>query len=140
MKDIQLNKDALEVIKLEGEKAYPYECCGFLYGSDADDMREIREATPVANSYEGEKNRRFSISPTAYQKAELYAVKQGTTLLGIYHSHPDHPSKPSEHDRKQAMPFFSYLILSVKDGNAGDLQSWQLNDASQFEEESITTQ
>ncbi len=140
MKNIKLNEAALATIQLEGEKAYPYECCGFLYGNETDQLREILEAAPVANTYDGKKNRRFSISPLAYQKAELYAVQQGTTLLGIYHSHPDHPSKPSEHDRKLAMPFFSYIIISVKEGNAEEVQSWQLNDTFEFEEERINNQ
>jgi proteasome lid subunit RPN8/RPN11 len=71
-------------------------------------------------------------------RAEKYALENNTTLLGVYHSHPDHPARPSEHDLNQAVPYFSYIIVSVREGKVADLTSWQLNEASQFEEESIS--
>ena len=49
-------------------------------------------------------------------------------MLGIYHSHPDDPARPSEYDRDHAWPWYSYLILAVGRGAAGDLNAWQLRD------------
>lgn len=115
---------------------YPDECCGFLYGEDHE-VRLIQEAIPVTNSQDGDQRRRFEISPVDYLRAERYALENNTGLLGVYHSHPDHPARPSEHDLKQAMPFFSYIIVSVQQGQVADLTSWQLNEAGQFEEEKI---
>jgi proteasome lid subunit RPN8/RPN11 len=62
-------------------------------------------------------------------KAEQYALLYDTTLIGVYHSHPQHPAIPSEHDLKQALPFFSYIIVSVLDGKSDNLFSWRLNEA-----------
>ena len=70
-------------------------------------------------------------------KAERYALENNTTLLGVYHSHPNHPAKPSVHDLKQAVPFFSYIILSVSETAVEDLTSWQLDTAGQFVQENV---
>jgi proteasome lid subunit RPN8/RPN11 len=78
--------------------------------------------------------------------AEQHALDHEWTLLGIYHSHPKHPAIPSEHDRKAAQPYFSYVIISVPDkpaekgistGDTINLRSWLLNEEQQFEEEKI---
>jgi proteasome lid subunit RPN8/RPN11 len=73
-------------------------------------------------------------------QAEQRALAEGVTLLGVYHSHPDHPAEPSEHDRKQAMPFFSYVILSIREGELAAWTSWQLDDqaeTAEFAEEAV---
>ena len=70
-------------------------------------------------------------------RAERHALSRGLDLLGIYHSHPLHPAIPSEHDRSQAMPWFSYIILSVEENAIVDLTSWQLNNSREFEKETI---
>lgn len=117
--------------------AYPDECCGFLFGSDGEDIRFVKQIKVVNNAKEGDKRRRFEISPKDYMLAERYAEEQGLQLLGVYHSHPDHPAIPSEHDRIAAQPFFSYIILSVYRGEFKSLRSWQLNEQFFFEEEMI---
>ena len=53
---------------------------------------------------------------------------KGWTLIGWYHSHPDHPAKPSEYDREHAWPWYSYIIVSVQNGNPRDMTSWRLQD------------
>ena len=118
-------------------RTFPDECCGFLFGTEANDMREISEIVVVDNSKEGDRRRRFEIRPADYLRAERYADEHGSILLGIYHSHPNHPSIPSEHDRVAAQPYFSYVIISVYDGQFRSIQSWQLNEQSRFEEETI---
>jgi proteasome lid subunit RPN8/RPN11 len=72
--------------------------------------------------------------------AEKFADGSGLQLLGVYHSHPNHPAVPSEHDRIAAQPFFSYIIISVKENKIADLRSWQLDDHFQFKEETIENQ
>ncbi|MBI1266499.1 MAG: hypothetical protein GC193_03605 [Cryomorphaceae bacterium] len=119
-------------------KDFPNECCGFFFGS-GNEERVVTHVTPVKNSKDGDQRRRFQISPTDYMKAERYALEHDLTLLGIYHSHPLHPAIPSEHDRLAAMPWFSYVILSVNAEYVVDVNSWQLNDAHQFERETVLT-
>ncbi|MEO1050432.1 MAG: M67 family metallopeptidase [Bacteroidota bacterium] len=135
--DLDIHESALKAMADDAVEAYNDECCGFFYGSEEQGKRIIKQAIPVTNSKEGDKRRRFEISPLDYMKAEQFAIEHNTTLLGVYHSHPDHPAKPSEHDLKQAVPFFSYIIISVMKGNIADTSSWQLNEQGQFEQEMI---
>lgn len=116
---------------------FPDECCGFLFGHEKDDIRTITAIQVVDNSKAGDKTRRFEISPLDYMKGEQYALENNLTLLGVYHSHPNHPAIPSEHDRVAAQPYFSYLIISVLNGKFSMLRSWRLTEEDQFEEEKI---
>ena len=133
---LQITEVANQIIQEHATEIYPDECCGFLYGQD-NEVRLVQEAIPVTNSKDGDKRRRFEISPLDYMQAERYALENNTSLLGVYHSHPDHPARPSEHDLKQAVPYFSYIIVSVMQGKVADITSWQLNEEGQFEAENI---
>ena len=133
---LKISDKTLAHIENHAQAEYPNECCGFLYGVDADD-RVIDRAFEAKNSKEGDKRRRFEISPLDYLKAEQYAVKNDIQLLGIYHSHPNHPAKPSEHDRVQAVEFFSYIITSVAEGKINTTTSWRLNEQKHFIQEEI---
>ncbi|MBX2841166.1 MAG: M67 family metallopeptidase [Flammeovirgaceae bacterium] len=133
---LKISPTAFAEMQKHAEATYPNECCGFFYGKDGE-IRNIEVAKIVTNSKEGDQRRRFEVSPLDYLKAERYADEIGQTLLGIYHSHPEHPAIPSEHDLKQAVPFFSYIIISVMKGKTEVTKSWQLDDAGKFEEEEI---
>lgn len=136
--EVEIIEETIHFIESHAEADYPFECCGFLFGQEQEEhKRVISLARRVSNSKKGDQRRRFKISPTEYQKAELFADEHQLDLLGVYHSHPDHPARPSEHDLKQAMPFFSYIIASVKKGQCSNLTSWQLDDNGQFQEERI---
>jgi proteasome lid subunit RPN8/RPN11 len=133
---IILENEAQQTIIQDAISAYPDECCGFLLGrEDENGRRIITQALVVNNAKEGDKRRRFVISPQDYLQAEEYAESRNMHLLGVYHSHPDHPAVPSEHDRAAAQPFFSYLIISVNNRQPGFIRSWRLNDDGHFEEE-----
>jgi len=133
---IVLNTEAQNQIVQDAVDTFPDECCGFLYGhEDSNGRRIITEARVVKNVKEGDRRRRFEIAPHDYLEAEQYAEEHQIELLGVYHSHPNHPAIPSEHDRAAAQPFFSYLIISVNDREPGPIRSWRLNDDWQFEEE-----
>ena len=126
----------LAEMKAHALNTFPDECCGFLYGTEqTDGSRMITKILEVNNSKTGDKKRRFEISGKDYMLAEKFALENDFLLLGIYHSHPNHPAIPSEHDRVAALPYFSYVILSVMPGKIDHIRSWQLNEASQFEEE-----
>ncbi|MGB0522835.1 MAG: M67 family metallopeptidase [Flammeovirgaceae bacterium] len=137
MSTLNIANEALKSMHEHAANTFPYECCGFFYGKEKGDVRIIEKAIAVTNSKEGDQHRRFEVSPLDYMKAERYAIQHNTTLLGIYHSHPNHPAQPSVHDLKQAVPFFSYIIISVMDGMVDHTTSWQLNAQGEFEEERI---
>ena len=136
MKELLIDLNYFEKIKQHGESVYPNECCGFFFGSD-DKVRTVLEIHSVMNSKEGDQKRRYEISPIDYFKAEKYALKNSIILLGVYHSHPDHPAVPSEYDRLHAAPYFSYIITSIRNGKYNESTSWRLNDQQQFEEEKL---
>ena len=133
---IVVESGPLAEMKAHALAIYPDECCGFLYGTEqTDSSRMITKILEVNNSKTGDTRRRFEISGKDYMLAEKFALENDILLLGIYHSHPNHPAIPSEHDRVAALPYFSYVILSITPGTIDHIRSWQLNDLSQFEEE-----
>ncbi len=134
---LYISTEARQRIIIDGIRTFPDECCGFLLGTEEGDRREITQILTVKNARKGDKRRRFEITAQDYLAAEDTAFEKNLMLLGVYHSHPDHPSVPSEHDRKVAQPFFSYVIVSIVKGRFSSLQSWRLNDDFQFEEEEI---
>jgi proteasome lid subunit RPN8/RPN11 len=135
--ELYLTEEAKNTIHTHALDTFPNECCGFFYGRDDEHRRFIELAVPVENSKEGDQRRRFEISPFDYMKAEQKAIELGLDLLGIYHSHPLHPAIPSIHDLKQAVPVFSYIIVSVNEDEVADTRSWILNEHGEFEEEKI---
>ncbi len=134
---LNITKEAQQVIINDAEQSYPYECCGFLFGKEEGDERIVTIAKEVNNDKAENKERRFEISAFDYMKAERFADENDFTLLGVYHSHPDHPAVPSEHDLKQALPFFSYTIVSVRKNKTDNILSWRLNEKGKFSEEKI---
>jgi len=138
---IKLRQEHLAVIIRCGEAEYPYECCGILTGNLAEDKAKIvGNILPISNARaESDKHNRFLITPEEMLRGEMFARKHQQDVLGFYHSHPDHPSAPSAYDLEHAWPFYSYVIVSVVQGKAESITSWELkNDRSEFIEESIS--
>jgi len=135
---LKIKKEAVEEIKKQAEKGYPFEICGFMLGSIdyMDDLRECTEVIQVENQNKERANDRFEIDPKDYLKVENYADEKGLLIVGIYHSHPDHPDKPSQTDLMFAQPDMSYIIVSVNDGIAERWRSWELIDGK-FQEEIV---
>ena len=129
-------------IEDEGVRAFPNECCGVLIGRDEKPDRVVERLQPLTNSFEaGEQFHRFRLDPKEYIEAEKAAGAEGKLVLGFYHSHPDHPARPSEYDRVHAWPFYSYVIVSILKKTPADMTSWLLDEATeQFIEEKIVRQ
>jgi proteasome lid subunit RPN8/RPN11 len=127
-------------VEREGEKAYPNECCGILFGEvGKNGDKRVRLVESIVNSREeSEKYHRFLITPDDLLAAELKARSLKFDVLGFYHSHPDCPAEPSDYDREHALPFYSYVITSVNKGEAKGFESWELSgDRSGFIPEEI---
>ena len=98
-------------------------------------MDEVTAAVALPNTTEEGPRRRFLVRPSDYRLAEQRAAELGGELLGFYHSHPDHPARPSQYDLDHAWPTFAYVIVAVAAGAARDLTVWFLkDDRSTFEE------
>ena len=122
-------------IAAHGTETYPNECCGALIGRDG----VVTEVYGLPNTTEEGPRRRFLVRPQDYREAERRAGEAGGELLGFYHSHPDHPARPSQYDLDHAWPFFSYIIVSVRAGVPEDMTSWRLReDRSAFDQEDLT--
>ena len=131
---LRLGSGVLEAIQQHGRETYPHECCGALIGRDG----EVASTVALPNITDEGPRRRFRVSDADYMKVEHAASAANADLLGFYHSHPDHPARPSQYDLDHALPFFSYVIVSVASGTPGDVRSWKLrDDRSAFDEEPL---
>jgi proteasome lid subunit RPN8/RPN11 len=139
-----------EKIRQHGAETYPYECCGALLGRDAMIVpgtgpgaeartpREVLVLFPLGNRRDDLSRNRFLITADDVRDAEKTARAQGFEVIGWYHSHPDHPARPSQHDRENAWPWYSYIIVSVAHGAPQDITSWRLaDDRADFSPEMI---
>jgi len=123
-----------EAIRRHGEETYPHECCGALVGRGDG----VTDAVALPNTTEEGPRRRFLVRPSDYRLAEQRATELGGELLGFYHSHPDHPAKPSQYDLDHAWPTFAYVIVAVAAGASQAMTVWFLkDDRSIFEEGSL---
>ena len=128
----------MERIRDHGARDYPNECCGVMLGKEADGRKMVREARAIPNSRTDSLRNRFLITAEDWRESEKYSRERGLDILGFYHSHPDHPAKPSKYDRDHAWPWLSYLILSVRQGRPEVATSWVLKeDRSTMEEEEV---
>lgn len=138
MNRLLITPDHLRAIDRHGEQTYPEECCGFLIGRADAETTWVERLLPVDNERQDSRHNRYVINPETVLAAHKEARAAGADVVGYYHSHPDHPSKPSDFDREHAWPGLSYLIVSVQKGRAADARSWRLaDDRDQFDEEII---
>lgn len=126
-------------IHAHGESAYPEEGAGLLLGIANQADRHVFELLEFENAREeGARHNRYLLTAEDYLVGEQEAARLGLEVIGVFHSHPDHPDRPSEFDREWAMPWLSYVITSIQSGQAAASRSWQLAvDRSCFEEELI---
>ncbi|MBP6787880.1 MAG: M67 family metallopeptidase [Candidatus Promineofilum sp.] len=130
-----------QLIRVHGAASYPHEGCGLLLGEVRDGVNVVRAARPLPNVWpvESEKPERFRIDPADWRDVELEAMGEGLDVIGVFHSHPDHPPVASPRDVAwAAFAGYSYLITQVVAGTPGHSRSWQLlPDRSGFVEEQI---
>jgi proteasome lid subunit RPN8/RPN11 len=135
---ITLDAGTLSQIREHGRIAYPEECCGALLGAGDMAAARVTRVERIENSRAEERRRRYSIDPLEYARVERQADREGIQILGFYHSHPDHPARPSEYDREHGLPFFHYIVLGVSAGAPGEIGSFVLSeDRGAFEREEL---
>ena len=151
---LKLQPGHLDAIHRHTVGEYPNECCGALLGRADGTSKQVAEVAPLSNlrhdaarageliplkepGRESERNR-YLIDPREQIRVEKDARARGLSVLGYYHSHPDHPASPSEYDREHAWPWYSYVIVSVEAGTVRDTRSWVLaDDRSRFDAEAV---
>jgi proteasome lid subunit RPN8/RPN11 len=139
---LKLNRAQIGAIRQRAAQDYPDECCGVMLGKANGACKQVDEVVPLKNlrndparaqqflpvddpARETERNR-FLIDPLDQLRVEKDARARRLEVLGYYHSHPDHPARPSTYDRQHAWPRYSYVIVSIERGIAKDLTSWVL--------------
>jgi proteasome lid subunit RPN8/RPN11 len=141
--ELLIPQEIARQIEREGVAAYPHECCGILFGKDVqengNDQRFVQRIEKVENEFEeNERTHRFLITPDTLMKAEKAAAQEGRLVLGFYHSHPDAAARPSEYDREHGWAFYSYVIVSILNGEAVDMTSWVMDEVTErFERQEI---
>jgi proteasome lid subunit RPN8/RPN11 len=136
---LYIPSNILQQIHANGERAYPEEGAGLMLGQAQDEDRSVVRILPIPNAREDSaRHNRYLITAQDMLHGEQEAARLDLDVVGIFHSHPDHPNRPSEFDREWALPWYSYVITSVQSGNAVESRSWRLNeDRSAFDEEQI---
>ncbi len=126
--------DMIEHAKLE----YPHECCGVLIGNSMMGDRKIFHSERCTNLNKERAHDRYLMDSREINLADKGARAQSLEIMGFYHSHPDHPDRPSEYDREMAQPGYSYIIFSVKGGTEVTAKSWTFDEVDEpFHEEPI---
>lgn len=134
---IYINQAKINEIQIHAESSYPHECCGLLIGKTGS-RREVLKIYPLSNKNVERAIDRYDIDPHEFNQADKDARKSGYDIIGIYHSHPDHPPRPSTFDAERAWAGYSYFIIAVKDGKKEALKSWAFDNAKKtFDEEEI---
>ena len=153
---IRLGNEHLWDIRAHAESTYTDECCGLLLGKLSQDSKTLVEVIATENVWSAEAAENFpnieAASDVSYTQRSHYAIApeimliaqksardRQLNIIGIYHSHPDHPAIPSECDRVYAWYEYSYIIVSVHQGKASGLKSWSLDNDHQFQPEEIIT-
>lgn len=154
---IQLTLEQIQAIQTHAEAIYPEECCGLLLGhrEPQRNAKQVIEVWPTENSWSptlaiddpsdpitsrATKAQRYWIAPAVMLQAQQQGRDRHLEVIGIYHSHPDHPAIPSAWDHYYAWPLYSYIIVAVDQGRTQDLRSWCLDDDHNFQPEAIARQ
>jgi proteasome lid subunit RPN8/RPN11 len=145
MRPVRIPWTAEREIRLHAQEAYPDECCGFLIaGADPvnpDAPREVLSVRRAPNGVEAERGRRFVIPPEELRLLERSLEGTPNGVVGFYHSHPDHPARPSQFDQDHAWPWYTYLVLAVTAQNARGLGAFELDpDTGGFQEVPLHTE
>jgi proteasome lid subunit RPN8/RPN11 len=136
---LTIHPDILRALQSHGEAAYPNEGAGLLLGQAAEGHKTVVDILTLPNRWEAEEQyHRFLLTPQDMLHGETEAARRALDVIGIFHSHPDHPAQPSGFDRDWALPWYSYIITTVEKGRATVSRSWLLKeDRSDYEEETI---
>jgi proteasome lid subunit RPN8/RPN11 len=133
---VRISGTLVEEIRRAGELAYPAECCGVM-GGRVNELKEVLQLAPVVNRRTDDPHR-YLISPDDLLRITRELRRSDLEVLGYYHSHPDHAAEPSAFDSEHAWPWYSYVIVRVDRGRAGEMTSWVLEeDCAAMHQESL---
>src|ERR1051326_4798298 len=135
---LKIPQNILREIYDHTEASYPNECCGLMVGTMSEGVRNVHTFRKCKNLNTERARDRYELDPLDMLRTEREFTNTELSIIGIYHSHPDHPSRPSQTDTDRAWPDYSYVIISVQKGTVASANSWELNEAERrFYEEPL---
>ena len=126
---IKISPALLREVYDHTEESYPYECCGLLIGTTDGQTRVAHVFRKCRNLNTERAHDRYEMDPKGQLAVEKEARARGESILGIWHSHPDHPARPSQTDLDRAWPRYAYMIVAIQQGKASEWTTWELDDA-----------
>jgi proteasome lid subunit RPN8/RPN11 len=134
MRPVRVTEPLVAEIRRHGRETYPDECCGFLIARPdppaKSGARSIVATKRAKNDFEGERRRRFAIRPQDLRAAERALEGSDQIVVGFYHSHPDHPARPSAFDQAHAWPWYTYVVVSVSATDEPAIGAFELDEDS----------
>ena len=127
---IEIEKAAWDVMVAHAQSTYPNECCGVMIGRTNGESKHVTQAVALENTYKGAQEDRYEIRPEDLLSADRKARADGLDLIGIFHSHPDCDAYFSKTDLENSCPWYSFVVLSIKQGKFDHANSF-LPDADQ---------
>jgi proteasome lid subunit RPN8/RPN11 len=124
---IRIKLDAWAFMVAHAQHTYPNECCGAMLGSTDDGLKLVSEAIPLRNAFEGAQAARYELRPEDLLAADRAARERRMELIGIYHSHPDCDAYFSQTDLKNSCPWYSFVVLSIRNGEFHHANCWLPN-------------
>ena len=127
---LHLRRAHANEIRAHGRAGYPHEVCGALLGTEVEGVKIVHELSRFENARVDSSHNRFLIEPRDLLRAQRAAATRGLEVIGIYHSHPDVAARPSQFDREHAWTWYSYVIVSVREGKPEEIASWVVPEES----------
>jgi len=124
---IRIEPEPWSAMVKHARQAYPNECCGAMLGSINDGQKLVHLAMPLENAFAGPQATRYELRPEDLLAADKAARERNMDLIGIYHSHPDCDAYFSKTDLQNSCPWYSFVVLSIRDGEFHHANSWLPN-------------
>lgn len=124
---IRIETEPWNAMVSHARRTYPNECCGAMLGSLDGESKLVREAIALRNAFAGAQTARYELRPEDLLAADKAARERGMDLIGIYHSHPDCDAYFSKTDLQNSCPWYSFVVLSIRNGEFHHANSWLPN-------------
>jgi proteasome lid subunit RPN8/RPN11 len=136
---IKIESDAWDLMVSHAQKTYPSECCGAMIGAIDGSEKTVHVAVPLENAFTGEQGARYELRQEDLLRADSEARQRGMDLIGIFHSHPDCDAYFSKTDLENSCPWYSFVVMSIKDGKFDHANSFLPDpDQTKAEKEQLT--
>ena len=122
---MRIEKTAWNAMVAHVQATYPNEGCGALLGAVTSGEKHVKVALPLENVFPGSQARGYELRPEDLLRVSREAREQGLELVGVFHSHPDCDACFSQADLRSACPWYSFVVLSIRNGELDHARCWR---------------